>query len=130
MNPHPTGLPPLLSLEPDEPARRILTDLTTGLAETRLHKPVELEVQAADRSGHWAFVRARVREVGGDALSLEGTPFAEAAAAGGVSDLVVALFRLDGDDWKMVDQAVLPSDVAWLDWPHRHGAPSQLLGIG
>lgn len=126
--------PTLLSLQPDDPAWQALVDLTLARVRDRLGKPVELDLQAVDRSGHWAFVRARLRDPGGAALSLDDTPFAKAAAAGGVSDLAAVLFRQQEDEahegaWLVVDQAILPTDVSWLAWPHRHGAPSQLLGL-
>lgn len=133
MSPHPG--PALLSLQPADPAWQALVDLTLQQARSALGKPVEVELQAVDRCGHWAFVRARLRDVGGGTLSLEDTRFAEAADNGGVSDLAAVLFRKEdeagGDDtWRVVDQAILPTDVAWLVWPQKHGAPSQLLGLG
>ncbi|MGY0634207.1 hypothetical protein [Luteimonas sp. A478] len=128
--------PALLSLQSDDSDWQALVDLTLERARARLGKPVELDLQAVDRCGHWAFVRARLRDTGGGALTLDDTPFAEAAAAGGVSDLAAVLFRRHEDAstgdsaWQVVDQTILPTDVAWLAWPQKHGAPSQLLGLG
>lgn len=128
------GYPTPVSLSRDDPERARLAALAAGQASEAIGKDVELDLQAVDRSGRWAFLRARLQDPGGAALSLDGTPFAEAAAAGGVSDLAVVLFRLEGEpdanDWKVVDQAILPTDVSWLGWPQAHGVPSQLLGIG
>ena len=133
MEPSPSSQPALLSLQPDDPVHQALTRIATAQARAALDKDVELEPQAVDRSGHWALVRARLCETDGGTLSLQGTRFADAAGAGGVSDLAVVLFRLQGDpdlnEWKVVDQAILPTDVAWLAWPREHGAPAQLLGI-
>lgn len=134
MSPNTPGQPVLLSLQPEDPAYQALVELAVAQAREALGKDVEIDPESLDRSGHWAFLRGRLRDVGGSALSLQGTDFAEAAATGSVSDLAVVLFRLEGDpdgsDWKVVDQAILPTDVAWLGWPQAHGAPSQLLGIG
>ena len=130
MEPHPPGQPDLLSLQPQDPVYRSLARLAASLAQAALGKDVELDPEAVDCSGHWAFVRGRLRDAGGATLSLEGTPFAGQAAAGAASDLAVVLFRQDGDGWAVVDQAMLPTGVAWLDWPRRHGAPTHLLGIG
>ncbi len=123
-----------VALPADDPDRATLAGLAADGTRQALGKEVELELQAVDRSGHWAVVRARLLDPGGAALSLGDTPFADAAAAGRVSDLAVVLFRLDegqdADGWKVIDQAILPTDVAWLGWPQAHGVPSQLLGIG
>ena len=124
------GYPSPVSLQPDDPSHGALSAMAAGQARQALGKDVELDLQAVDRSGHWALVRARLRDPGGAALSLEDTPFAEQAAAGATSDLAVILFRLEDGAWTVVDQAFLPTHVAWLEWPHTHGAPSQLLGIG
>lgn len=134
MNPNPPGQPVLLSLQPDDPDHGALTALAVAQAREAVGKDLELDAESVDRCGHWAFVSGRLRDAGGSSLSLEDTRFAEAAAAGGVSDLAVVLFRQEGDPddstWTVVDQAILPSGVAWLGWPQEHGAPSQLLGIG
>lgn len=125
-----------LSLQPDDPLYRVLADLAAAGAQAALGKEIELEPEAVDRSGHWAFVRGRLRDPGGTALTLQGTAHEDAAAAGATSDLAVVLFRNgesdggDPDGWRAIDQAILPTDVAWLDWPQRHGAPGRLLGIG
>lgn len=128
------GYPTPVSLPEEDPVRTTLAALAARQARQAVGKDVELDLQAVDRSGRWAIVQARLLDPGGAALSLQDTPFAEAAAAGGVSDLAVVLFRLEGDpegnDWAVVDQAILPTDVAWLGWPQEHGVPSQLLGIG
>ena len=127
---------PVLSLQPDDPTYRMLAELAAARARTALGKDVELDPEAVDRSGHWAFVRGRLRDAGGQSLSLEGTAFEEAAAAGAVSDMAAVLFRQDEDSqgestgWSVIDHAVLPTDVAWLDWPQKHGVPTRLLGFG
>lgn len=145
----PTTLPPdPISLAPGDAGYDALLALAAAEARAALGKDVSLRPQAVDRSGHWAFVLAQVREPGGAPLSLAGTSFAEAAEAGGVSDLLAVLFRARGEQpppddpaaesgqaaadetWTVVDRTVLPADVAWLEWPQRHGAPSRLLGIG
>lgn len=128
------GFPSPVSLQPDDPAHEALAGLTAARAREAIGKDVGLDLQAVDRSGRWAAVRARLHDPGGAALSLDDTPYAEQAAAGATSDIVVMLFRLEGDpegnDWEVVDQAILPTDVAWLGWPQEHGVPSRLLGIG
>lgn len=138
-NPNPLASPALLSLEPGDPDYAALAELAVAEARAALGRDVELDPESVDRSGRWAFVRGRLHDAGGTALSLQGTPFEDAANAGAVSGHAAVLLRQDlnaeedaGEDaggWTVVDRAVLPTDVAWLDWPSRHGAPSQLLGL-
>jgi hypothetical protein len=125
----------LLSLQPGDPAYGVLTELAAAEARQALGKDLEFEPETVDTSGHWAFVRGRLRDAGGASLSLEDTPFAGLASAGTVSDTAAVLFKkgpkLEADNaWIPVDRAIVPTDVAWLDWPRRHGAPGELLGIG
>lgn len=103
MNPPEFAQHPLLSLRPGDSGYETLLGVATAQARAALGKDVELEPQTVDRSGHWAFVRARVRDPGGGALSLEGTAMAEAAAAGAVSDLVAVLFRQEGGGRRRLD---------------------------
>lgn len=125
----------LLSLQPGDPAYAALAGLAAAEARQALGKELEFKPETVDTSGHWAFVRGRLCDAGGAGLSLAGTPFAGLADAGTVSDVAAVLFRkapdADGvDAWLPVDRAIVPTDVAWLDWPRRHGAPEALLGIG
>lgn len=34
-----------------------------------------------------------------------------------------------GGTWVVLDQAIGPGDVAWLDWPQAHAAPRALFGF-
>jgi hypothetical protein len=38
-----------------------------------------------------------------------------------------ALLRRQDGEWRVIDHAVGPTDVAWADWPQRHGAPASLF---
>jgi hypothetical protein len=63
----------------------------------------------------------------GRPISYVGTALASAEAEGAVSKDYVALLRLSGGNWRIVDNAVGPTDVAWADWPSKHGAPQSLF---
>ena len=55
-----------------------------------------------DRLGRWAFLQATMRSVDGGRPDYAGTPYAERAESGGMSDVYVALLRTEpesgGDD--------------------------------
>lgn len=93
----------------------------------RLGKPVKLNARTLAREGDWAFLVAAMEDNGGRPISYAGTPLAPAEAEGAVSKDFVALLRLSGGQWRIVDQALGPTDVAWADWPAKHGAPQSIF---
>lgn len=94
---------------------------------SRLGKPVKFLVRTLGRDGDWAFLIAAMQDQAGRPISYAGTALASAEAEGAVSKDYVALLRLTGGRWRVVDQAVGPTDAAWEDWPTRHGAPRALF---
>lgn len=140
----------------------LLLEAASAPLHARLGDGVSLQVERLDRLGNWAFVLGTMRAAGGGRVDYQGTPFAEAAAQGGMSDVYVALLRRepdaddanqaaaaapaaaaardqagDGDDdagfpagsWTVLDYAIGPGDVVWLDWPQEHAAPRALFGF-
>lgn len=106
-----------------------LVGIAKAPAEQDLDQVVQIEVETLDRLGPWVFLLGKMRGIDGGPLTLENTPYAEAAAEGGISDAYVALLRKDADTWTVVDHAVGPTDVIWLDWPQEHAAPRALFGF-
>lgn len=101
---------------------------TTGAEVTRaLGRPAQLVPERFATGDNWAFVRGRLTERGGGRLSYAGTPFAEAAAGGFKSDAFAALLRRQGANWRVVELAVGPTDVAWATWGQDHRAPAVLF---
>lgn len=56
---------------------------------------VKVEVERLDRVGRWAFLLGTLRGADGGKPDYSGTPYAERAASGGMSDVYVALLRAD-----------------------------------
>jgi hypothetical protein len=96
-------------------------------AAKRLGKPVKLKVRTLAREGDWAFLVAAMEDAAGRPISYAGTPLASAEAEGAISKDYVALLRLSGGQWRLVDEALGPTDVAWADWPAKHGAPQSIF---
>jgi hypothetical protein len=107
--------------------RAVLLDTARQPVTKRLGKPVKFQVKRLERQGDWAFLIAAMQDSAGKPLSYAGTPLASAEAEGMVSRDYVALLRLSGGKWRVVDNAVGPTDVAWADWADRHGAPKALF---
>lgn len=118
----------------------VLAAATRPLRES-LDGRVQLEVERMDRIGDWAFVLGTMRAPGGGRPDLSGTRFAEASVQGGMSDLYVVLLKREpeapnagrdddaGGTWTVLDHAIGPGDVAWLEWPAEHAAPRALFGF-
>lgn len=125
----------LLALLPEPAAAQ--SGCTTAQGDTRaaimnvmrepvardLNTSVVFVVERARICGGWAFVIATPQKPDGGQVRWAGTP-----CQGDTSHLVGALLRGSGGGWSLVDYALCPSDVAWADWPQRHGAPEALFG--
>ncbi|MEN1941812.1 hypothetical protein WCE41_11100 [Luteimonas sp. MJ246] len=140
------------AMQPGDPGYEAILDAATGPLRDTLDGRVRLEVERIDRIGGWVFVLGSMRAPGGGRPDLAGTRFAEAAEQGAMSDIYVALLRNEGvadggtdaggptvagagtaasggGPWILLDHAIGPGDVAWLDWPQRHAAPRALFGF-
>jgi hypothetical protein len=109
------------------PERGVILDAARQPVVKRLGKPVKFLVRRLERQGDWAFLIAAMQDRSGRPISYRGTALASAEAEGMVSKDYVALLRVSGAGWRVVDQAVGPTDVAWADWAARHGAPRSLF---
>ena len=107
--------------------RAAILDAARQPVTKRLGKPVKFKVKRLERQGDWAFLIAAMQDAGGNPVSYAGTPLASAEAEGMVSKDYVALLRLSGGKWRVVDNAVGPTDVIWADWAEKHGAPKALF---
>jgi hypothetical protein len=107
--------------------RAAILDVARQPVTKRLAKKVTLVVRTLERQGDWAFLVAAMQDGAGRPISYAGTPLASAEAEGMVSKDYAALLRLSGGQWRLIDNAVGPTDVAWADWPQKHGAPKALF---
>ncbi|ASR45065.1 hypothetical protein BEN78_10190 [Xanthomonas citri pv. mangiferaeindicae] len=140
---------------PGAPGYDALLDAATAPLRSALGDRVAVDVERLDRLGDWAFLQGTLRAPGGGRPDYAGTPYAERAAAGGMSDVYVALLRVEpaqthaadaaseapphdgtptaakpaATQWTVLDHAIGPSDVAWLTWPQTYAAPRQLFGF-
>ena len=110
-----------------EGERAAILDAARAPVVKRLGKPVKFVVRRLERQGDWAFLIAAMQDESGRPISYVGTPLASAEAEGMVSKDYAALLRRSGGQWRVVDDALGPTDVAWADWPEKHGAPRALF---
>jgi len=103
-------------------ARAAILDVVRAPVAADLRTKVEFKVERARVCGSWSFVLATPQSPGGGQIHWAGTP-----CEGDTSHLVGALLRIEARGWKLVDYALCPSDVAWVDWPEKYKAPAALF---
>jgi hypothetical protein len=107
--------------------RAAIIDAARQPVGKRLGKPVKFKVKRLERQGDWAFLIAAMQDASGNPITYAGTPLASAEVEGMVSKDYIALLRVSAGKWRVVDNAVGPTDIAWADWSGRHGAPQALF---
>lgn len=107
--------------------RAVILDVARQPVVKRLGKPIKFKVQRLGREGDWAFLMATMVDAKGRPITYAGTPLASAEAEGMVSKDYVALLHRTNGQWRVVDTAVGPTDVAWADWAQKHAAPRLLF---
>jgi hypothetical protein len=102
--------------------RAALMDALRTPVSSKLDTVVEFVVEKARICGDWAFVVATPQRKGGGEIRWAGT-----VCAGDTSHLAGGLMRRRGPAWSLIEYALCPSDVAWVDWPQKFGAPRALF---
>jgi hypothetical protein len=102
--------------------RAALMDALRTPVSSKLNTVVEFVVEKAKVCGDWAFVIATPQRKGGGEIRWAGT-----VCAGDTSHLAGGLMRRRGPAWSLIEYALCPSDVAWVDWPQKFGAPRALF---
>lgn len=123
----PVETPIAVAPEADRAARAVILDAGRAVVAKRLGKSVKFLVRALNRQGDWAFLHAAMQDEAGRPVDYAGTPLADDAAHGVVSKDYAALLKRERSGWRVVADAIGPTDMVWLDWPARHGAPPSLL---
>ncbi len=109
----------------------VLDALSAAIAED-LGQQVDFRVDLLKADGDWAWVVALPQALGGSPVDFSKTRYAAQAQAGALDGGGVTYALLERKDgaWTVRDFAVGPTDVAYLDWPQKYGAPASLMGLG
>lgn len=91
--------------------------------------PVTLAPSVSRIDGDWGWLVAQPWTPDGAAIDWSQTQHASRAENGAMdsSGTVYVLLKRENGAWRVVEHIVAPTDVAWLDWPQRHGAPESLF---
>lgn len=117
----------VLRLPPGAPERRAILDALRAPVAAAIGGRIEFAVNELRVLGDWAYVAATPRRPGGRPIDWSRTRYAAAMRADAMSDLVLGLLRRDGGGWRVVVHAIGPTDVAWIEWIDRYGAPKRVF---
>lgn len=108
-----------------------LLDLLTPIVAADVGKPVSLRANTVNVRDEWAYVDAAVLNGDGSAIDWTDTNLASRYENGAMDTGggVHALLKNQGGVWVVLEHVIAPTDVAWIDWPGRHGVPPDVLGL-
>lgn len=116
-------------LDPTSPEGYAIVAPAIADASAQLGKPVRLDIRSLKAADGWAFIWSAMQDPDGSPVDYAGTPFAEAAANGGMSKKYVALLHQGEQGWTIVDKRVGSSDIAWAGWSEQYAAPAAIFEI-
>lgn len=114
-----------------EAANEEMLAALTPVVSAAIGQPVSFTIDTVRVDNDWAWLVVQPRAADGSALDWSQTSFAS-AHANGVLDgdgTTYALLKREAGQWRVVEHVIGPTDVAYIDWPARHGAPPELLGL-
>lgn len=114
-----------------EAASQELLDTLTPVVSAAIGQPVSFTIDTVRVDNDWAWLVVQPQAADGSPLDWSQTSFAAAHAEGALdgNGTTYALLKRENGQWRVVDHVIGPTDVAYIDWPARHGAPPELLGL-
>jgi hypothetical protein len=115
---------------PDATTQALLTALTPVISQ-ELGQEVSLQTTNVNVRDEWAFVQAQPKKPDGSAIDWSTTSLAQRAADGVLDGdgATYALLKNENGSWTVLEHAIGPTDVAWIEWAAEHGAPPDILGL-
>lgn len=127
-SPSATAASPAAAVSPADAATE--TQLRAVIVQTLgrdFNQPVSLQVDTLQTSGDWAWAVVTPKTPSGAPVDFSKTRYAGVDLDGGGQTYL--LLQKNASGWTVRDFAVGPTDVAYMDWPQRYGAPAALLGL-
>jgi tetratricopeptide (TPR) repeat protein len=101
------------------PVRTAILDSIRKPVERDLGPPILLIVTAINVEGPWAFASVKATRPNGP-LDWSRTKFARAMSGGAMSDSILVLLRGGDTQWTVIEYALGPTDVPWVEWVGKH----------
>lgn len=117
--------------EAPDPERDAMLTVLAPAVSAEIGAPVTFTVETKRRHGDWGWIVAQPWTPDGAQIDWSSTAYAERAREGVLDGggTTYALLRRENGQWRVVDFAVGPTDVAYADWPQRYGAPAPLMDL-
>ncbi len=95
--------------------------------QKELKQKIKFKVERLKVQRGWAFLYGQPIQLNGKPVDYRRSKYQEAIKAGMFDDNFAALLRKQGGKWRVVTHRIGMTDVAWIDWDKRYGAPSAIL---
>lgn len=118
-------------MQAPDPERDAMAAALAPAVGAAIGAPVAFTVTTKRTEGDWGWLVAQPWTPDGAQIDWSTTSYAERAREGMLDGggTTYALLRRENGQWRVVDFAVGPTDVAYADWPQRHGAPASLMDL-
>ena len=113
-----------------DPDRKGILDALRPVVEQATGGPVRFVVDVLRTDGHWAFAQGIPQRPGGHPIDWSRTPMAEEWRMGMMDEGVMGLIARSEGGWRLVEYAIGPTDVPWVDWAEHYGLPFALFQAG
>jgi hypothetical protein len=107
--------------------RKAIIDALRPVVVRDLGTPVVFKTNRLNVEGDWAFISATPERGGGKGIDWSRTRYGRAIANDMMSDIILALLRVDSGSWTLVEYALGPTDVTWEEWIPKHGLARRLF---
>jgi hypothetical protein len=117
----------IVHVDRSSPDRRAILDVVRAPVQQTLGINVVFVVKRLAIYGDWAFADLAPRTEAGAKIDYRRTRISRDFHPDLDSDTMLALVRRSGASWTLVEQALLPTDVAWEEWREKYRLPRRLF---
>jgi hypothetical protein len=123
----PAAAQPIVSPPKGSPLRAEVLNALRPTIDKETGGPVIFVVHALNVMGKWAYADVEPLRPNGQSVDWRKTKFRRDFEADMFSGLVLVLLRKQGEGWKVVELAMGPTDVAWIEWAKKYKLPNDLF---
>jgi hypothetical protein len=123
----PAAAEPIVAPPKGAPLRAEVLNALRPSVEKETGGTVIFVVHALNVMGEWAYADVEPLRSNGAKIDWRKTKFRRDFEADMFSGLVLALLRKQAEGWKVVELAMGPTDVAWIEWAKQYKLPNDLF---